>query len=83
MTTRTISITPALPRGAAGQSLAGRIAAAAKRWWLAYMIWRIERTAADQLWSMSDRALWDMGLTRTDILRAVKGELARERASLR
>jgi uncharacterized protein YjiS (DUF1127 family) len=47
------------------------------------MIWRIERTAADQLWSMSDRALWDMGLTRTDILRAVKGELARERASLR
>jgi uncharacterized protein YjiS (DUF1127 family) len=83
MTTRAMSITPTVPRSAAGQSLASRIAAAVKRWWLAYMIWRIERTAADQLWSMSDRALWDMGLSRTDILRAVKGELARERGCRR
>jgi len=74
---------PAAPRGAIGRSFTSRLISAAKRWWLSYMIWRIERTAADQLWSMSDRALWDMGLTRTDILRAVKGELARERASLR
>jgi len=74
---------PAAPRGAIGRSFTSRLIAAAKRWWLAYMIWRIQRTAADQLWSMSDRMLWDMGLTRGDILRAVKGELARERATRR
>ena len=83
MTTRAISMMPAAPRGAIGRSFIGRLIATAKRWWLAYMIWRIQRTAADQLWSMSDRMLWDMGLTRGDILRAVKGELARERASRR
>jgi uncharacterized protein YjiS (DUF1127 family) len=82
MTTRTLSIMPVVPQGAIG-SLASRLIAAAKRWWLAYMIWRIERTAADQLWSMTDRDLKDMGLSRADILRAVKGELSRERASLR
>jgi len=74
---------PAAPRGAIGRSFTSRLIAAAKRCWMAYMIWRIERTAADQLWSMSDRMLWDMGLNRTDILRAVKGELARERAARR
>jgi uncharacterized protein YjiS (DUF1127 family) len=83
MTTRAISIAPVVPRGAIGRSLAGRLLATAKRWWLSYLIWRIEQVAADRLWSMSDRDLWDIGLTRGEILQAVKGELARERASCR
>jgi uncharacterized protein YjiS (DUF1127 family) len=39
----------------------------------AYILWRTERTAIAVLRSMSDRALNDIGLTRTDITRAVRG----------
>ena len=45
-----------------------------KRWWLAYMTWRIERLAISRLSAMSDRQLKDIGILRSQIEIAVKGE---------
>ena len=56
------------------------LVASLKRWWVAYMTWRIEQAAIDRLCSMSDRALKDIGLTRSGIPDAVKGERAADRA---
>jgi uncharacterized protein YjiS (DUF1127 family) len=50
---------------------------------LAYMTWHLERAAIAQLWSMSDRELKDMGLNRSGIAAAVRGDTARGRASNR
>ena len=50
-----------------------------KRWWIAYMHWRIERAAADRLFSMSDRELKDIGLIRSGIPGALR-EAARDHA---
>ena len=77
---RAISIAPAAPRGMAGQSWAGGLVAALKRWGEVYMTWRIEQTAIAQLRSMSDRGLKDIGLTRSEITGAVRGDAARDRA---
>ena len=52
------------------------LAAAMKRWWVAYIEWRIEHGAILALRSMSDRELSDLGITRAEITRAVKGEPA-------
>ena len=76
----TISSAPAAPQGIAGQSWARELAATLKRWLAAYMTWRIEQVAIAQLWSMSERELKDIGLTRSEIIGAVKGEAARDRA---
>jgi uncharacterized protein YjiS (DUF1127 family) len=51
-----------------------------KRWWAAYLTWRRQQAAITQLWSMSDSQLRDIGLTRTEIIGAVKGEAVRYRA---
>ena len=59
---------PDLDRPAARRGLL----AAAKRSWLAYMNWRIERAAIDQLFHMSDRELKDIGLIRADVAGAAK-----------
>ena len=67
-------------QGMAGQSWISGLLAVAKRWWVAYITWRIKRAAIAQLCSMSDRELKDIGLTRSDITRAVWGEEARDRA---
>jgi uncharacterized protein YjiS (DUF1127 family) len=45
-----------------------------KRWWAAYLRWRIEEAAVAHLASMSDRELSDIGLTRAEIPFAVRGE---------
>jgi uncharacterized protein YjiS (DUF1127 family) len=50
-----------------------------KRWWVDYMTWRIEQAAVAHLWSMSDRELKDMGLTRSEVTNAVRGEAAGDR----
>jgi len=39
----------------------------------------MERAAAFQLWSMGDRELKDIGLTRSQIMGAVTGEVPRDR----
>jgi uncharacterized protein YjiS (DUF1127 family) len=89
MITRALCSAPGLPRDAvdaragnkAGtQSGTDGLIATAKRWWLAYIVWRMERAATGRLWSMTDRELKDIGLTRMEIVSAVRGELARARA---
>ncbi len=77
---KTISSAPAAPQGMAAQSW-GKPAATLKRWWMVYITWRIEHAAIAQLWSMSDRELKDIGLTRSEITGAVRGEAARSHAS--
>ena len=57
----------------------GRLAAALKRWSVAYITWRLERAAINQLSSLSDRQLKDIGLDRSEIMGAVKGRVGRER----
>jgi uncharacterized protein YjiS (DUF1127 family) len=54
-----------------------RLAANLKRWWAAYITWRRQQAAIDQLRSMSDDHLKDLGITRTDIVPVVKGEAVR------
>jgi uncharacterized protein YjiS (DUF1127 family) len=44
------------------------------RWWVAYTAWRVERLAIAHLGAMSDRQLKDIGLVRSQIGFAVKGE---------
>jgi uncharacterized protein YjiS (DUF1127 family) len=43
------------------------------------MTWRIEQAAIAQLWSMSDRELKDIGLSRSEITSAVRAEAAHDR----
>ena len=76
---RTISSAPPGAQGLAGQSWTARLVVNLKRCWAAYMTWRRQQTAINQLWSMSDIQLKDIGLTRTEIIGAVKGEMVRGR----
>jgi uncharacterized protein YjiS (DUF1127 family) len=57
------------------QSRGSGLIAAAKTWWMSYLARRIGRAAIIQLHGMSDRELQDIGLTRSQIERAVRGEL--------
>lgn len=45
------------------------LASTLKRWWVAYITWRMGNIAIAQLKEMSDRELDDIGLTRCDIAR--------------
>jgi len=47
-----------------------------KLWWVAYLTRRMERVAIMQLHTMSERELRDIGLTRSQIEQAVKGEFS-------
>jgi uncharacterized protein YjiS (DUF1127 family) len=65
------------PRDAlAGTSFRG-IGKVLRSWWLAYINWRLEQLAISRLQSMSDRELKDMGISRTAIEFAVKGDADR------
>ena len=75
----TISSVPSADQGITGRSWAGGLGATMKRWWVDYMTWRIEQAAIAHLWSMSDRELKDMGLTRSEVTNAVRGEAAGDR----
>jgi uncharacterized protein YjiS (DUF1127 family) len=72
---------PTAAQGAARYSWASGLVGTLKRWRAAYITWRIEQAATTQLWSMSDLELKDIGLTRSDITGAVRGEATRVRAS--
>jgi uncharacterized protein YjiS (DUF1127 family) len=63
--------TPAAPQNTAGQSWARKLATSLERWLVGYMSWRVEQAAIAQLSAMSDRALKDIGLTRSEIASAV------------
>jgi uncharacterized protein YjiS (DUF1127 family) len=75
----TIFCPPATIRVAAGQSHSARLCAALRRMGVAYINWRLEEAVINQLWSMNDRDLKDIGLTRSEITSAVKGDLTRDR----
>lgn len=77
---RTISAGPAALQVITRQSWSTWLSTTLKRWWAAYMTWRVEQAAIAQLWSMSDRQLKDIGLARSEITGAVRGEPARYRA---
>jgi uncharacterized protein YjiS (DUF1127 family) len=68
----TISSAPSAEQGITGRSWAGGLAATMKRWWADYMTWRIEQAAIAQLWSMNDRELKDLGLSRSETTSAAK-----------
>lgn len=57
------------------QARDGRLVAAVKTWWVAYLTRRMERPAIIQLHAMSDRELKDIGLTRSQTKQAVTNEL--------
>ena len=79
-----MSSAPTAPHEMAWQSwakdLVKNLGATLKRWCVAYLTWRIERAAITQLWSMSDRQLRDIGISRSEIDSAVRGEAERIRA---
>jgi uncharacterized protein YjiS (DUF1127 family) len=56
-------------------ALGSSLVATVKTWWVAYFARRVERAAIIQLHAMSDRQLQDIGLPRSQIERAVRGEL--------
>ena len=65
------------PGVAAASGTPATLGAVLKRLCEAYVAWRTETAAIAALRSMSDRALTDIGLTRSEIARAVKGEAVR------
>jgi uncharacterized protein YjiS (DUF1127 family) len=69
----------ALLHGRAAQSVARSVVRTFKRWRATYTAWHRERRAMAELLSMSDRDLRDIGIDRCEILRAVRGDTARER----
>jgi uncharacterized protein YjiS (DUF1127 family) len=69
----------AIRRSNAANGLAIMARATVNGWWTAYLAWRGERTAITQLKSMSDRELRDIGLARSQIAAAVRGNIHRER----
>jgi uncharacterized protein YjiS (DUF1127 family) len=78
MTMSTISNAIQGRRSSANDTFAG-IGGSLRRWWTAYMHWRIEQASAARLFSMSDRELKDIGLTRSSIPSALR-EAARDPA---
>jgi uncharacterized protein YjiS (DUF1127 family) len=69
-------------RGEAGSGILTMPVAAMKRMCAAYIAWRMEKSAIAALRSMSDRALTDIGLARSDITSAVRGKAPRIRGVL-
>ena len=68
-----ISAAPAAV-GERPRAQASGLAATVKSWWIAYLTRRVEKVAIMQLHAMSERDLKDIGLTRSQIEQAVKGE---------
>jgi uncharacterized protein YjiS (DUF1127 family) len=68
---KAISTRPA-PQIVAWQSWVAGLLDGLNRWWSVYLTWRFERSAVRQLGSLSDRQLKDIGLDRSEIVRAVK-----------
>ena len=63
----------------AGSNLLQLLLSTAKRWWLAYLGWRIEQLMIARLRSMTDRQLKDIGIARSHIEFAVRNGAERDR----
>src|SRR5262245_4597848 len=70
----TISNTSA-PREAVAGGLLAMAAPAVRRWWHAYIAWRVQGAVIAHLKSMSDRDLKDIGLSRSQIDASVRGRI--------
>jgi uncharacterized protein YjiS (DUF1127 family) len=68
----TISTTSVSSEALAGNSWIP--AAVLKRWWMAYLTWRLEQAAIAQLEALNDRELKDIGVRRCEIEGAVRRE---------
>lgn len=77
------SSSQALAQSHAATFQSGRVLAFLKRWWIAYTEWRLYHLAAAQLRNMSDRELRDIGLDRSQIEAALRGDLARDQTLVR
>lgn len=75
---RMIASAPAA-QAAAAPTRARRLVAAVNRWWQAYARWRREQDAMAQLAALSDYELRDIGLARSQIEFAVRGEIEHSR----
>ena len=73
----TISSAPTAVQGK-GHVWALGLTTTLKSWWGAYMSWRTEQAAIAQLSALSDRALKDIGLTRSEITGAVRAPVKRK-----
>jgi|SRR5262245_62755508 len=67
----------AAPEKGRARSRGSALVATVKKWWIAYLTRRIERVAIVQLEAMSGRELEDIGLDRSQIEPAVRGERRR------
>jgi uncharacterized protein YjiS (DUF1127 family) len=76
----TISTTLASSEAFSGNSWTTRSAAVLKRWWMAYLTWRLEQAAIAQLGALGDRELKDIGLRRCEIEGAVRRKPKCDRA---
>jgi len=65
---------PAQLQNTGRQSSTSGVIATVQRWLAAYLTWRLEQAAIAQLSTLSDRELKDMGLNRSGIPAAVRGE---------
>lgn len=63
------------PREAVAGGLLTMAVAAVRRWWGAYIAWRVQEAAIAHLKSMSDRDLRDIGLSRSQIDASVRGRI--------
>jgi uncharacterized protein YjiS (DUF1127 family) len=73
----TISSAPTAVRGR-GHFWALGLTTTLKSWWVACMSWRTEQAAIAQLSALSDRALKDIGLARSEITGAVRIQVKRK-----
>ena len=78
-----MSTIKATRRDIAGTGIGAAVGRAVRRWWLAHLARRMERAAMMQLKSMSDRELEDIGIHRSQIEFAVRGDFERDRALAR
>jgi uncharacterized protein YjiS (DUF1127 family) len=69
-----LSTTPCQRQGATTPSGSYGLLATLERWWVAYLTWQLERAAIANLSMLSDRELEDIGLHRSRIPAAVRGD---------
>jgi uncharacterized protein YjiS (DUF1127 family) len=62
----------------AGISMAQLLLSTAKRWWVAYVSWRVEQLTMYRLRSMSDRQLKDIGIARCEVEFAIRHGMERD-----
>lgn len=78
----TMTSAPVAAPPVAGPSRGEWVVGAFKAWWVALMRRRLANLAIHQLKAMSDRQLKDIGIVRSQIEVAVRGDLERGRTSL-